>query len=424
MGFAARLTATCLLCLFTTVVLAEENGEEREDPRAKAIDILESVPLIDGHNDVPWQYRLRVDNRIDEINLAGDTSELDPPMHTDIDRLKEGRVGGQFWSVYVSPDEEGADATKAQLEQIDIARRLISRHEDLSFVTDADELMEAFEEGRIASLLGMEGGHVIDNSIATLRTFYALGARYMTLTHWQNTDWADAATDRPEHDGLTEFGEHVVLEMNRMGMLVDLSHVHPNTMHDTLDVTEAPVIFSHSSAKGQTPHARNVPDDVLDRVVDNGGVVMVTFVPTFVNEDLRQRQAARAGELERLENLYPGDPEEVSRRIEQWEEDNPAPDATLEDVADHIDYLRDRIGAEHIGIGGDYDGVSSLPEGLGDVSTYPDLFAELVERGYEREELEKIAGLNVLRVMREARTVAEELREEMEPVDVRIEDFD
>ena len=418
---AGVICAAVCSCLATSTVAKSPTGE---DAREKAIEILEAVPLIDGHNDVPWQYRQRVDNRIDEIDLDGDTSELDPPMHTDLDRLREGRVGGQFWSVYVSPDYEGSEGTHAQLEQIDIARRLISRHDELEFVTDAEGVRDAFEEGRIASLLGMEGGHVLDNSLATLRTFYALGARYMTLTHWQNHDWADAATDEPEHDGLTEFGEYVIREMNRLGMLVDLSHVHPETMRDVLAVTEAPVIFSHSSAMGVTPHARNVPDDVLEKVVENEGVVMVTFVPSFVNEELRQHAAKRAGKEEQLSNLYPGHPDKVAERLEEWDEENPEPEAQLADVADHLDYLRETIGPEYIGIGGDYDGVTSLPEGLEDVSTYPDLFAELVERGWEREELEKLAGLNILRVMEENEAVADEIREDTDPVDVRIEDFD
>jgi len=392
--------------------------------REQAIEILEAVPLIDGHNDVPWQYRQRVDNRIDDIDFGGDTTELDPPMHTDMNRLREGRVGGQFWSVYVAPALEGAEATKAQLEQIDIARRLIARHEDLAYVTTADEIEEAFEEGRIASLLGMEGGHVLDNSLATLRTFYALGARYLTLTHWQNTDWADAATDDPEHDGLSEFGEHVVREMNRIGMLVDLSHVAPSTMHDVLDVTEAPVIFSHSSAMGVTPHPRNVPDDVLDRLPDNGGIVMVTFVPSFVSESVRQHAANRQAEQARLESLFIGKPDRVKDGMEAWDDANPAPRATLSDVADHIDYIRDRIGVEYIGIGGDYDGITTVPDGLEDASTYPELFAELLRRGYEREELEKIAGLNLLRVMRANEAYKDEVSGRYAPIDVRIDDFE
>ncbi|MEA5445649.1 dipeptidase [Gammaproteobacteria bacterium AB-CW1] len=419
-----RMTALLVAAgLAISPVLVAEKAPR--DYRAEAIDILESVPLIDGHNDVPWQYRQRADNRLGEIDFAGDTRELDPPMHTDIPRLLEGRVGGQFWSVYVPPAMDGPEGTRAQLEQIDAARRLIASHDELRFVETADELEAAFEEGHIASLLGMEGGHVLDNSIATLRTFYALGARYMTLTHWQNTDWADAATDDPEHDGLSAFGEAIIEEMNRIGMLVDLSHVAPSTMHDVLDVTEAPVIFSHSSAMGVTDHSRNVPDDVLDRLPENGGVVMVTFVPSFVSEAVREHGAKRAAERARLEALYIGRPQRVEAGLEAWDDANPEPRATLADVADHIDYIRDRIGVEYIGIGGDYDGITSLPEGLEDVSTYPDLFAELLRRGYEREELKKIAGLNVLRVMRANEAFAAEQTEKgRRPVDVRIDDFD
>ncbi|MDQ2069973.1 dipeptidase [Natronospira bacteriovora] len=414
------LSALFLLLLSASPLLAEE-AEER-DYRAEAIEILESVPLIDGHNDVPWQYRQRVDNRIARINIAVDTSEMEPPMHTDIPRLRQGRVGGQFWSIYVSPDMPGAEATKAQLEQIDVARRMIARNEDLQFVTTADEVEEAFADSRIASLLGIEGGHVLDNSIATLRTFYALGARYMTLTHWQNNDWADSATDDPRHGGLTDFGRAIVGEMNRIGMLVDLSHVAPSTMHDTLDVTHSPVIFSHSSAMGVTPHPRNVPDDVLDRLPENGGIVMVTFVPSFVNEQVRQHGAERQAQQARLASLHIGDPGARERAMGEWDAANPAPRATLNDVADHIDYIRDRVGADYIGIGGDFDGITTVPDGLEDVSTYPALFAELLRRGYEREELEKIAGLNLLRVMR-ANEAYKASVSERRPTDVRIEDF-
>jgi membrane dipeptidase len=403
-----------------------EAGEDEatRDFRQEAIEILESVPLIDGHNDVPWQYRQRVDNRLARINLASDTSEMDPPMHTDIPRLREGRVGGQFWSIYVSPDLPGAEATKAQLEQIDIARRMIARHEGLQFVETADALEEAFADGKIASLLGIEGGHVLDNSIATLRTFYALGARYMTLTHWQNNDWADAATDDPRHDGLTEFGAAIITEMNRIGMLVDLSHVAPSTMHDVLDVTETPVIFSHSSAMGVTPHPRNVPDDVLDRLPENGGIVMVTFVPSFVSETVRQHGAERSAYQAKLASLHIGDPDAREAAMAEWDDNNPTPSATLADVADHIDYIRDRIGVEHIGIGGDYDGITTVPEGLEDVATYPALFAELLRRGYQREELERIAGGNLLRVMRANEAYKEMVRDSTRPSDARMVDFD
>ncbi len=413
-----KLIPVAIFLLLAVPAVADENSPEYQ----RALELLAETPLIDGHNDVPWQYRARVDNRIDEIDLAGDTTELDPPMHTDIARLQAGRVGGQFWSIFVPPRYSGDEAVRVQLEQFDIARRLIEAHDELKFVTTADELEAAFSDGYIASLLGMEGGHVLNNSLAVLRMFHELGARYLTLTHWQGHDWADAATDAPRHDGLNEFGKEVVREMNRLGMLVDLSHVSPGVMRDALDVTEAPIIFSHSSAMGVTPHARNVPDDVLDRLPDNGGIVMVTFVPSFVNETLRQWGANRAAERGRLESLHPGEPDKVEAGMDQWLQANPEPVATLSDVADHVDYIRDRIGSDYIGIGGDYDGISTLPKGLEDVSTYPALIAELVRRGYSDEELAGIIGNNALRVMRQAEATAERLQAERPPSDVRITD--
>ena len=414
-----KYTFAAIFLLLVVTVTADEPSPEYQ----RALELLAETPLIDGHNDVPWQYRDRVDNRLEAIDFAGDTSRLEPPMHTDLDRLREGRVGGQFWSVYVPPDYTGDEAVRIQLEQIDLARRLIDAHDELKFVTTADELEAAFADGYIASMLGMEGGHVLNNSLATLRMFHELGARYLTLTHWQTHDWADAATDAPRHGGLSDFGREVVREMNWLGMLVDLSHVSPAVMHDALDMTEAPVIFSHSSAMGVTPHVRNVPDDVLDRLPDNGGIVMVTFVPGFVNKQLRQWDAQREAERARLERLHPGEPEQVEAGMAAWLEANPKLSATLADVADHIDYIRQRIGADHIGIGGDYDGITSVPVGLEDVSTYPALIAELVRRGYGDDELAGIIGNNALRVMREAEAVSERLRADRTASDARFEDF-
>lgn len=382
LGVSAAATAG-LLAGAQPSMAASPGGDGHEHRRA--LRILERAPLIDGHNDVVWQYRQRTGNRLDGIDLAQDTSRLDPPMHTDIPRLRQGRVGGQFWSVYVSTDLSGPDAVKAQLEQLDTARRMIARYDEFELATTAEQVRQASTgQDRIASMLGMEGGHVIDNSLAVLRMCYEAGARYLTLTHDKTHDWADSATDEPRHGGLSEFGRVVVREMNWLGMLVDLSHVHPKTMHDALDVTEAPVIFSHSSARGVTDHPRNVPDDVLDRVSKNNGVVMVTFVPSY-----------------------------VSGRTP----------ATVSDVADHIDHIRNRIGAEHVGIGADYDGITETPQGLEDVSTYPNLFAELLRRGYGGKELRQIAGRNVLRVMREAEGVSHRLRSEREASDAKFEDF-
>lgn len=383
--------------------------------------ILESAPIIDGHNDVPWQYRTRVENQLDQIDFR-DTRALLPKMHTDLVRLENSGLGGIFWSVYIPTDWAGPGATRATLEQIDVVHRLVERHpERFSLALTADDVEDAFAEGTIASLIGMEGGHSIENSLGALRQLYRAGARYMTLTHSSNTDWADASTDEPEFNGLSEFGREVVREMNRLGMLVDLSHVSPETMHDALDVSAAPVIFSHSSAFEVTRHARNVPDDVLSRLKENGGLVMVTFVPTFINEELRQRSERRQIERRRLESSGAGD---VDAAMEAWDAANPAPSATLSDVADHIDHVRAKAGIDAVGIGSDYDGITSVPRGLEDVSKLPDLFAELLRRGYTEEELRKISSGNLLRVMRAAEAAAAKLRRETKASDKLIHQLD
>ncbi len=413
---------TRLLPAMALLVVASVTADEISPEYQRALELMAETPLIDGHNDLPWQYRSRVDNRLEAIDLNKDTSELNPPMQTDIGRLRAGRLGAQFWSVFVPPSYVGAEAVEVQLEQIDLTHRLIETYDELAFVTTADELERAFEAGRIASMLGLEGGHVLNNSLANLRMFHRLGALYLTLTHVQSHDWADAATDTPRHGGLSAFGREVVREMNRLGMLVDLSHVSPAVMHAALDVSQAPVIFSHSSAMGVTHHARNVPDDVLDRLPKNNGIVMVTFVPAFINQRLLQWSALQAAERARLQSHYPGDPDAVELGMDAWLEANPQPRARLADVADHIDYIRDRIGAEFIGIGGDYDGITTVPVGLEDVSTYPALIAELIRRGYSDEELAGIIGNNTLRVMRETETVAKRLQSEQPASTVRYED--
>ncbi|MCB1035529.1 MAG: dipeptidase, partial [Acidobacteria bacterium] len=362
-------------------------------------EILRQVPLVDGHNDVPWQYRQRVSNHLDQIDLAGDTTSLDPPMHTDIPRLRKGGVGGQFWSVFVPADLPGPEAARATFEQIDLVHRLVRRYpQDLELALTAADVRRIHAQGRVASLIGMEGGHSIANSLGVLRQLYAVGARYMTLTHSENVDWADSSTDAPEVGGLSPFGREVVREMNRLGMLVDLSHVSPAVMHQALDVTQAPVIFSHSSAFALTAHPRNVPDDVLKRLPENGGVVMVTFVPAFVSEPVRQYWAAYQAEEKRFEALYPGAPDKAKAALEAWREANPSPMATLSDVADHVDHLVKEAGVDHVGIGSDFDGIRFTPEGLGGADAYPDLLAELLRRGYSAEDAGKIAGGNVLRV--------------------------
>ncbi|HEX7118216.1 MAG TPA: dipeptidase [Longimicrobiales bacterium] len=381
--------------LALTLVLVGCAGARAQTPTpAKAADphmeiarrVLSTTPLFDGHNDLPWAIR-GYDAAPRDV-VAYDLRKQ-TPGHTDIPRLREGMVGAQFWSVYIpySAVEEGA--AKVQLEQIDIAQRIFRRYPDVfgPAFTPSDVERE-FGRGRIASVMGMEGGHAIENSLGALRAFYALGARYMTLTHSSNIDWADSCCEPPEHGGLTEFGKEVVREMNRLGMLVDLSHVSPETMHDALDVTEAPVIFSHSSARAVTDHPRNVPDDVLRRLPENGGVVMVTFVPGFINDEVRRFEA------------LPRDQREGKER----------PRATIDDVIAHIEHIRDVAGIDHVGLGGDFDGISSTPVGLEDVSDYPALFAELSRRGWTEAELRKLAGENVLRVWREAERVARRLQ--------------
>jgi membrane dipeptidase len=397
---------------------------DRDDYRQQAIVILESVPLFDGHNDTPWQYRNRVGYKFSELDFY-DTTQLDNPMHSDIPRLRDGRVGAQWWSVYVSAGVDEPTAVKQTMEQIDFVHRLVERYPDhFELALTADDVERIFADGKIASLIGMEGGHSINNSLATLRMFYELGARYMTITHGRTLDWADAAGDDPQHGGLTEFGEEVIREMNRLGMLVDLSHVTPETMKDALRVTEAPVMYSHSNARAVSGHPRNVPDDVIRMLPEKDGLIMVTFVESFTSEELRQYYAERSGYRAKMESLWPGQPDKVSEAMEAWEAENEAPKSTLEQVADHIDHIRGLIGVDYIGIGGDYDGVSSLPLGLEDVSTYPDLFAELLRRGYSEEDLRKIAGLNMLRVLRGAEEVSERLRAEREPSEVLISDFE
>ena len=387
--------------------------------------ILREVPLIDGHNDLPWQYRERVKNQLALIDLRQDQSRLAKPLHTDIARLRAGFVGGQFWSVYVPAALKGADAVQATFEQIDVVHRMDAMYPDVfALALTADDVMRIHRNGRIASLIGMEGGHSINNSLATLRQLYAAGARYMTITHSLNNDWADAATDTPKHNGLTPFGKLVIAEMNRLGMLVDLSHVSPKTMHDALDVAAAPVIFSHSSARAVTNHARNVPDDVLKRMKQNGGVVMVTWVPSFVSEKVRSWEADRAATEARLKSLHDGQPEKVKAEMDAWRTANPRPRATLSDVADHVDHIIKVAGDDHVGIGADLDGISTTPEGLESVADYPKLFAELLRRGRTEQQLKKLAGLNVLRAMKQAERTAARLQKERAPGDALIADVD
>jgi membrane dipeptidase len=364
--------------------------------------ILRESPLIDGHNDLAWEFRRTANNRLDAIDLAGDTGSLG--LVTDLRRLKAGGIGGQFWSVYVPPDLANGAAVTAVLEQIDMVRRLIARYpQDLELALTANDIVRIHREGKIASLIGMEGGHSIGNSVGALRMMWALGARYMTLTHIKNTEWADSATDEPVHHGLTAFGEEVVREMNTLGMLADLSHVSDETMAAALRISKAPVIFSHSCARALCHHARNVPDDILKGVAANGGLVMVTFIPEFLTETDRVDEMALTAERRRVAELYPGDVARVKAGIVEWRKTHPAPRAaTLVDVADHIDHIRGVAGIEHVGIGSDYEGFDNPPAGLQDVSCYPALLCELLKRGYTEEEIKKVAGQNLLRILRAA----------------------
>jgi membrane dipeptidase len=391
---------------------------------ARVDRILREVPLIDGHNDLPMQFRERVKNHLAQLDLRQDQSKLEKPLHTDIPRLRAGRVGGQFWSVYVSADVKGADALRDTLEQIDVVHRMAAMYPDaFAIALTADDITRIHKSGRVASLIGMEGGHSIANSLGALRATYAAGARYMTITHSKNNDWADSGTDDPKHDGLSPFGKEVVREMNRMGMLVDLSHTSPATMHDALDVSEAPVIFSHSSARAVTDHARNVPDDVLQRIKEKDGIVMITFVPGFISEKVRQHGAARAAEEARLKDLYRGEPAKVKAGLATWDAANPKAKATLADAADHVEHVMRVAGADYVGLGGDFDGITTTPVGLESVADYPRLIAELLRRGHTDEEMKKLAGLNLLRVMKKAEAVAARLQKERPASDALIEEM-
>lgn len=406
---------------------AQEAVHKAPDPALveRARKLLETVPLIDGHNDLPWEYRKRFQNHLEKIDLRAGTTKLDPPLHTDIPRLRRGGVGGQFWSVYVPVEIVGADAIQAVMEQIDDVHRLAERYPDTFEVArTAADVERIHHAGRIASLVGMEGGHSIHNSLAVLRQLYGAGARYMTITHSKNTDWADSATDEPKHGGLTRFGEEVIREMNRMGMLVDLSHVSAETMKKALAIAQAPVIFSHSSTRALDAHPRNVPDDVLKLLPANGGVVMVSFVPPFTSELVRAWYADQDATETRLKTLNPGDPEAVKKGLEAWRAQHPTPRATLEQVADHIEHARKIAGIDHIGLGSDFDGITSVPLGLESVDTYPALLAELMRRGWTDEEVGKLAGRNVLRALHQAEQVAQRLQKERPASDALIEELD
>lgn len=384
-SLAYRLTTGLATLIVVLTVAVPVDALAQETPAEVVRRVLDRTPLIDGHNDLPWAIRNSEagphDVEADAHDLRSATS-----FHTDIERLREGMVGAQFWSVYIPYGAVEEGAAKVQLEQIDIGRQIIEKYpEAFTLALSVSDLEMAYGEGRIASMLGMEGGHAIENSLGALRAYYDMGVRYMTLTHNGTLDWADACCDEARHGGLTDFGREVVREMNRMGMLVDISHTSPETMNDVLDVAEAPVIWSHASARGVHDHPRNVPDQVLRRLPENGGVVMVTFVPSFLTSNDQ---------------------------------------ATIADVADHIEHIAAIAGVDHVGIGSDYDGIDSTPVGLEDVSTFPALFEELVRRGWSEEELAKLAGENVLRAWRDAEAVARVLQRQRSPSTRTIEEMD
>ncbi|MEP7384107.1 MAG: dipeptidase [Gemmatimonadota bacterium] len=416
-----NLSKGCALAGASISLALPVHGQTDDTALRHAKEILRTTPLIDGHNDLPWVIREKgtPPRDVESYDIAGKG-----PFDTDIPRLRAGGVGAQFWSVYVPSTLSPFEAMRTQLEQIDIARRMIAKYpNDLGLATSVAGIKAEIGRGHIASLLGMEGGHTIGNSLGSLRVFYELGVRYMTLTHFNSNDWADAATDSARHNGLTPFGREVVREMNRMGMMVDISHVSPTVMSQVLNISQAPVIFSHSSARALTDHVRNVPDSILRRMRTNGGVVMVNFVTAFVSEPFRRW----IGDV--LPALALASSDSAAERIlrDHTASHGIAPRATLKELADHVDHIRDMAGADHVGIGADFYGAVGAENqviGLEDVSKYPALFAELIRRGWSDGDLRKLAGENMLRVFGEVETVSVRLRKERPPSNATIEELD
>jgi membrane dipeptidase len=391
------------------------------DHLARARALLAAHPIVDGHNDLPWGLRQHVRYDLGRLDIAGDTSAT---LHTDIPRLRAGGVGAQFWSVFVRCNLAGDEAVSATLEQVDCVRQLTERYPaDLRLARTADDMELARAEDRIASLMGAEGGHSINSSLATLRALQALGVRYLTLTHNDNVPWADSATDEPKANGLTRFGEEVVGEMNRCGMLVDLSHVSADTMRDAIRVTETPVIFSHSSARAVCDHPRNIPDDVLELLPGNGGVAMATFVPAFILPEAVEW--ARSADANMRAHGHPPDSTPEAMKVQRaFQAEHPRPVATVATVADHLDHMREVAGIDHVGIGGDFDGTASTPAGLDDVSGYPNLIAELLRRGWSEADLAKLTWQNAVRVLRDAEAVSRDLRTRRGPSNATLAQLD
>ncbi|MCH7572563.1 MAG: dipeptidase [Planctomycetes bacterium] len=401
-----------LACLLLSPTRAHAQSPEDLALYERVQRILKEVPLIDGHNDTPGAYLRHVNNHVDDLDLY-DTTEL--KMHTDIPRLRKGGVGGQFWSVYIPIREPGGAAgdVRKVIRQIDITKRMIEKYPDVfELALTADDVERIHRDGRIASMLGMEGGHSIENSLASLRALYDLGARYMTLTHSDTLDWADSATDEERHGGLTPFGTEVVREMNRLGMLVDLSHVSVPTMKQAIRTSRAPIIFSHSSARAIADHPRNVPDDVLRMTAENGGVVMVNFYSGFVVPEAAERGKRGIPFYRELKEKYGRDSERIRAEMRRWYAKYPVPPGTVHVVLDHIEHIAKVAGVDHVGLGSDYDGIGTVPIQLEDVSKYPNITQGLLDRGFSEQDIKKILGGNLLRAMREAENVARRLRQE------------
>ena len=404
---AVLAAVSALALLAAGAAQSQTRTGQGADNDARVRAVLRRAPIVDGHNDLPWALREDFGNDPHSVDLAANL-DASTTLHTDIPRLRAGGVGGQFWSVYVPASLPPLEAARATFEQIDTVRRIVAAHPDVfTLATTAAETEAAVRRGRIASLIGIEGGYSIADSMGLLREFHRAGVRYMTLTHSTTTSWADSATDAPKWGGLNAFGEAVVGEMNRLGMMVDLSHVSEETMLDAMRVSAAPVIFSHSSARAVTGHPRNVPDSVLRMMAEDGGVVMITFVPGFINEAIRERGSRRAAEDARLKALNPGDPAAVRAGLAAWDAANPAPRATIADVVAHIQHVREVAGIDHVGLGGDYDGVGSLPDGLEGVDGYPALLSALMAAGWTEADIAKLTSGNILRVMRAVEAVAE-----------------
>jgi membrane dipeptidase len=414
-----RRSACCVLGIMFCVPFS---ARAADDYQHRLEQVLLQTPLIDGHNDLPWEIRDRFKSDFAAIDLRSDTSRLavgaeQTPLMTDIPRLRAGMVGAQFWSVWIPVNVQGYEAVQMTLEQIDLVKRMAAQYpKDFEMAYTAADIRRIHKARKIASLIGIEGGHQINNSLAVLRQMYDAGARYMTLTHSTNTAWADSATDAPAHQGLTPFGIEVVREMNRVGMLVDLSHVSPDTMRAALAASQAPVIYSHSSARGLDDHPRNVPDDILRLLAANGGVVMVNFAPGYVSAERNRWQADRAAEVTRYNSppfagLYIGQPERAKAALADWDAKHPRPVTTLAQVADHIEYMRRVAGIDHLGLGSDFDGIPDAPVGLEGVDKYPKLLEELMRRGWSDADIAKLAGENLLRAMGTAEKVSLRLRE-------------